>query len=245
MPTTLKEALNLDDGMPVTGLRATIKVAFESKSGEKGGTEWCFVPMILIDDAKNEMSATWFDPATTDYKSLKGRPVEISARKNKKNQLAGAKVSHRMVKDQPTVGLTISGDHLRFTDEAQETTSAPQGASAASNKAPAHSGVVSQPRGAQGAPGRPTDLDLIAAVGRWTKGLREAIDPINPDNVQHAILQPLLSTFLIAATSDRSSMTIVPPGHVPAHVEKPDTRGDNLTDDDPGPTDPGDDDIPF
>lgn len=250
MPTTIKEALGMDDAMPIVGLRATIKAAFESKSGQKGDTEWCLLPMILVDDAGTEMRATWFSPLTRDHKSLKGRPVEINARKNQKNQLSGAKIEHRMYQDKPQVSITVTGDHLRFLDEGTEDpTSASQVASTAQGKAATYSGTVSQPKGAQGAPTRLTDLDLLAAVARWTKGLREALDPAHPETVPIEVVQPLLSTFLIAATSDRSSMTIVPPGRVPAHVatEKIDTKGENLQDkdEDQGPPSWTDDDIPF
>lgn len=216
MPISIKEAKGMDDGMPVVGLRGKIKAAFEAKTGTRsGGEEWCLMPLIVADD-EAEIRVTWFSPETRDHKSLKGRPIEISARKNKKNQLGGAKIEHREYKGEAQVGITVNDDHLRFLDEeGEEPASAPQTASAPSGKPAAHSTVVSQPKGQTAPSGRHTDLDLIAAVARWSKGLREALDPVDPKRVPVEVLQPLLSTFLIAATSDRSSMTIVPPGLAP------------------------------
>lgn len=249
MPINVSEAKNMADGMPVVGLRATIKAAFEMKSGTSGDREWSFIPLILTDDSGEEIRATWFSPEVGTHKGLKGRPVEITARKTAKNQLAGAKVEHREYQGKAQVQISVNGDHLRFTDEdSEEAASAPQGAPAASGN-PAPAPVASSPaKGYQG-PQRYNDVELIAAVGRWARGLREALDPKAPEAVPLEVIQPLISTFLIAATSDRSSMSIALPGRLPEPATKPAEKpkpDPEPPSGDPGPSDPGfEDDIPF
>lgn len=236
MPTTIKEALGMDDGMPVVGLRGTIKTAFDLKEGGEGDRSWRFIPIIVKDDSGNEIRATWFSPTVSSPNEIKGRPVEIGAKKNQRNQLAGAKIQHREYKGKPQIQITVDGEHLRFLDgTTEEAAGASQAAGGDRSKATTYSQVVGAGKGAQAAPvGRPTDVELIAAVGRWAQGLRDALDPVHPEKVPLEVLQPLISTFLIAATSDRSSLTVVPPGRRPEAVrpaDPPDTRGENLTDD--------------
>jgi hypothetical protein len=96
-------------GMPVIGLTARCKQAFDARTvqtkyGEKT------VRDLVLEDGTGEIRASWWDPPSD---LSRGASVEISARQNGKGQLSGATVRQGTDKDgNPRTELAIRADHI-------------------------------------------------------------------------------------------------------------------------------------
>lgn len=226
----IREAKALHDGMPVIGLVGTVKSAFEPRKGMKGDREWSVMGLYLTDESGEEIKVSWWSNTTDDWQEVKGRPVEISAHKGK-NGLTGAKVEHSTYKGAAQVEVSVNGKCLRFTDEEapspQQPMRPPQGGT----------GTIRAPqiaRDARAIAAKLTDVDLLAAIGRWVPIIRFALahDKTKLEAVPYEPIQALVSTLLIAATSDRSTMMIdagsPPPPQMTAKPQEPAADDDYL-----------------
>ncbi len=190
--TLVADLKNRVDGETVVGLTGKIVRAFEPRRGtSKSGRDWVNVGMIVQDDAGDEINVTWWDPASTDWRELKDRKVEISARDGSRG-LSGAKISEYTDKHgNPRISVSVNGRCVEFID----------------GQAPPSGGNQEAP--AQNRPSSPRtplssvssnisllDTDLLFAVRRYAGVLAETGLPAET----HAAV---INTLIIAITNGK------------------------------------------
>lgn len=194
-------------GMPVADLNVTVIAAYEPKKGTSAHGEWVKLPLIVKDEAGDTIAVDWFSPTTEEPARIKGQSVTISARKNQKGQMSGAKTSEYEGRDGLKRTVQVSGDHLRpaVSPSPAEVSEAIKPAKAAPQPTP----------GTYHPPTLYTDTEILAALPEWVRWIRFGIAELFPGNLafeadQQAVMA-CVNTLIIAATNGKLKLDMHKP----------------------------------
>lgn len=107
------EISQLPDGMPILNFQARVTKTYAPQGGEGKYGHWSRMDMIVEDENEATIKVSWFDDQErsvfpNSHTDMMGEVIVINARKNGKNQIAGAKKGSY----KGTAQIEVAGKHL-------------------------------------------------------------------------------------------------------------------------------------